>query len=117
MKNIAFTGFQYLARIVGIDLLLAAIVCVALLLVERSLQSFGTWLFRSGIATLVVGLLSVIGSTGITRGGSYAAARTVGEQDIPARTNADLKDETASFSFLLMALGAGVLAILLSQLF
>ncbi len=117
MKTFASTAFQYLIRITGIDLILGMVVCVALLLLERSLQSFGTWLFRAGIATLVVGLLSVIGATGITRSGSYAAARTVGEQDIPARTNADLKDETASFSFLLLALGAGVLAILVSQLF
>jgi hypothetical protein len=43
--------------------------------------------------------------------------RTVGEQDVAAQTNADLKDEAASFSFLILALGAGVLAILVSQIF
>jgi hypothetical protein len=117
MKSIAATALQYVIRIVGVDILLGLVVCLALLLLENSLQSFGTWLFRAGIVTLVIGLLSVIGATGITRSGSYAAARTVGEQDIPARTNADLKDETASFSFLFIALGAGVLAMAVSQLF
>ncbi len=117
MRNIAATAYQYLIRILGIDLVLGVLVCAALLLLEHSLSSFGTWFFRAGIVTVVVGLLAVVGSTGITRSGSYAAARTVGEQDIPARTNADLKDETASFSFLFLALGAGILAIAVSQLF
>ncbi len=117
MRNIADTAFRYLIRIVGIDLILIVIVCAALGLLEQSLRSFGTWLFRAGIATMAVGLLSVVGSTGITRSGSYAVGRTVGEQDIAARTNADLKDESASFSFLVLAVGAGVLAMLISQLF
>ncbi len=117
MKNIVATAFQYLIRIIAIDLILVVIVCAALALLEHSLLSFGTWLFRSGIATVIVGLLAVVGSTGITRSGSYALGRTVGEQDIPARTKADLKDETSSFSFLFLALGAGVLAVLVSQFF
>ena len=117
MKNIAATAFQYLIRIIGIDLILVVVVGAGLALLERSLLSFGTWLFRAGIITIAVGLLAVVGSTGITRSGSYAAGRTVGEQDIPAQTNADLKDETASFSFLFLALGAGVLAMILSQMF
>ncbi len=117
MKNIAATASQYLIRVVAIDLVLCVVVLAALALVEHSLRSFGTWLFWAGIITIAAGLLSVVGSTGITRSGSYAVGRTVGEEDIPTRTMADLKDETASFSFLLLSLGAGVLAMLFSQLF
>lgn len=117
MKNIADTAFKYMIRVVAIDLVLVVVVCAGLALVERSLRSFGDWLFWAGAITLGVGLLAAVGATGITRSGSYAAARTVGEQDVAARTNADLKDEAASFSFLILALGAGVLAILVSQLF
>jgi hypothetical protein len=117
MKNIAATAFQYMIRVVAIDLVLAVIISAALWLLEHSLRSFGTWLLWAGFVTLAIGLLAVVGSTGITRSGSYAMGRTVGEQDITARTNADLKDEAASFSFLILAVGAGVLAVIVSQLF
>ncbi len=117
MKNTVSTAFQYLIRIIAINLILVLVVGAALALLENSLRSFGTWLFWTGLATIAVGLLAVVGSSGITRSGSYAVGRTLGEDDIPTRTNADLKDETASFSFLLLSLGAGILAILLSQFF
>ncbi len=117
MKNIVSTAFQYSIRIAGIDLILVLVIVAALALLEHSLRSLGTWLLWAGVVTIAVGFLGVVGSSGITRSGSYAAARTVGEDDVTARTNADLKDETASFSFLVLALGAGVVAILLSQIF
>lgn len=117
MKNIAATAFQYGIRILAIDVLLVVIVCVALALIEHSLDSFGNWLFWAGMITLVIGLMAVVGGAGVSRSGSYLLGQTTGGPDIVSRTNADLKEEAMGFSFLILATGAGVVAIAISRLF
>jgi hypothetical protein len=108
---------QYITRILIVELGLAIIVGVILLLREHSLNAFGDWMFWAGLIILALGALSMIGGWGITRGGVYQIGQTVGEQSVSNRTKADLKEEQASFSFLLVSTGVGILAIVISVLF
>jgi hypothetical protein len=116
MKNLAATILQYAIRVLAVELGLALIVGVTLVILQHTLNSFGDWMFWAGLIVLVTGLFSVIGHGSITRGGTYTVGQTVGEEDILTRTNAELKEEKKNFSFLLLATGVGILAIILSQL-
>ncbi len=116
MKGLAAKIFHYLIRILGLELALALIVGIVVFLRERSLNSFGDWMVWAGVICLVFGLLGVIGYGGMARSGSYQIGQTVGEQDIPTRTNADLAEERRSFSVLELSAGVGILAIAIGVL-
>ena len=116
MKSFASTVLQYTIRVLIIEFVVVLLVGGILLFREHSLSAFGDWMMWAGIIIVVVGLLSVVGYGGATRSGSYPVARTVGERDIPDQTRADLDEEAKTFSFLILALGVGVLAIVISEL-
>ena len=111
------TIFRYTLRVLLIELGLALVVGVALFLIEHTLKPFGDWMFWAGLIILAVGLSSLLGGMGITRGGLYQIGQTVGDQDVSTRTRTDLREERASFSFLYLSAGVGILAMIIGGLF
>lgn len=73
-------------------------------------------MFWAGLLILAIGVFSLTGNWGITRSGTYQLGLTVSEQDVSTRTQADLKEEQASFSFMQLSAGVGILAIIISGL-
>lgn len=116
MKDHGATVFQYAIRVLAVELVIVLVVGGILLLREHTLNSFGDWMAWAGLLSLVVGFLSVIGHGDMARSGTYQMGQTVGERDIPSRTKDDLEEERKGFSFLLLATGVGILAIILSRL-
>lgn len=116
MKGLGITIFQYTIRVLAFELGLAILVGGILLIRERSLDSFGNWMIWAGLITLIAGLLSVIGAGSVARSGTYQMGQTVGERDIPDRTNADLAEEQKSYPLVLLSLGVGILAIIIGLL-
>jgi hypothetical protein len=105
-----------LTRVLLFELGLVIIVGTILFLREHSLNAFGDWMFWAGLIILAIGVFSLTGSWGITRSGTYQLGLTVSEQDVSTRTQADLKEEQASFSFMQLSAGVGILAIIISGL-
>lgn len=117
MKKILSTSvLRYLISILVLELGLGIVVGVILFLREHTLSLFGDWMFWAGLIALVIGLASVFGNWGITRGGLYQLGQTVSDQDISTRTRADLNEEQSSFSLLQLSVGVGILSIVVSAL-
>ena len=115
-EKLSATILQYMIRVLIFELGLVIIVGTILFLREHTLNSLGNWMFWAGLIVLAIGASSLIGSWGITRSGTYQMGLTVSDQDVSARTKADLKEEQSSFSFLQLSAGVGTLAIIISGL-
>jgi len=74
-------------------------------------RSFGDGLFYAGVATMVVGLLSVMGSTRFGGDAKYNYVRSAGAGTLHERSDQVWKDIFDSYSFLILMAAAGVAVI------
>jgi hypothetical protein len=103
---------RFLRTVVLIDLGIFAVVGVVCWLGGwRTAYLYGGGLFLAGAAAIVIGLSSLVGGWGITRGFDYQYARSVSEQGIGGRTQQAMRDIGRSFRFQILMTSVGVVSI------
>jgi hypothetical protein len=103
---------RFLRTVVLIDLGIFAVVGVVCWLGGwRTAYQYGNGLSLAGAAAIVIGLTSVVGGWGITRGSDYQYAQSVSEQDIRGRAQQAIEDVAQSFRFQIRMTAVGVVSI------
>jgi hypothetical protein len=117
-KQGILTGIlRFLRTVVLIDLVIFAVVGVVCWLGGwRMAYQYGNGLSLAGAAAIVIGLSSLVGGWGITRGFDYQYAQSVSEQDIHGRTQQALRDIAQSYRFLILMTAVGVVSIAVGTL-
>jgi hypothetical protein len=77
---------------------------------------FGGALFIAGGVAIVVGVMSLYGTFGITRHGWYLYAQSAGPADALGRLKRQVQDTERSYGFLALMSASGVLAMALGIL-
>ena len=116
MKSISSNILHYITQILLFEIGLAVTVGLILFWREHSLAAYGNWMFWAGLIVLGIGTMSLMGGLGITRGGLYQLGQSVSEQDSHSKLQSQLEEERASFSFLQLCAGVGILALVISAL-
>jgi hypothetical protein len=117
-KQGVLTGIlRFLRTVVLIDLgILAAVGLVCLLGGWHTAYQYGGGLSLAGAVAIVIGLSSVVGGWGITRGGDYQYAQSVSEQDIQGRAQQAIEDIAQSYRFQILMTAVGVVSIAVGAL-
>jgi len=103
--------FRFLRPVVLIDLGIFALVgLVCRLGGWRTAHHYGNGLMLAGVVAVVVGISSVFGGWGLTRGFDYQYARSAGEDTIGERTKRGLKDMARSYGFSVRMTVVGVVS-------
>ncbi len=115
MENRAhFAGFQRFARAVTLlDVAILGGLAVIAWLAGWTLYQLGEGLVLVGAAALVIGISSVLGNWGATRTFEYKYSQSVSDQSMSDRTRQEAKDNTRSYSFVILMAAVGLIAIVI----
>ena len=108
---------RFLRTAVLIDLgIFAAVGLVCWLGGWRTAYQYGEGLIWAGAAATVLGLLSVRGGWGITRGFGYLYAQSVSQQSIHERARQAIRDIAEGYRFLILMTAVGAISIAVGSL-
>jgi hypothetical protein len=96
--------------------LLIVVALVCWLAGWRTTAQLATGLMWAGVATVAVGVLSVMGNWGLTRDSGYLYAQSVSHQSMQERTSQALRDSLQGYNRAIIAGAAGVICILAGSL-
>jgi hypothetical protein len=86
--------------------------CLTLVGGQCTLRSYSALAQNLGLTVLGLGALSLAGAAAFGRSGNYQSARTVAVANTFQRAQQDARDSTRRLRFILLATGAGALALL-----
>jgi len=103
--------FTRVSGIVLVGLVLA--IGVSLILGWRSLEQIGTAVLLVGTATVVIGVLSMVGNWGGARNFEQQFAKTAWEQDAGERMHQELKDTSQNYGFVALLGASGLVLVVI----